>query len=334
MARRRLFAFVLGACSALLCLGVLELSAAWVYGRPGMRFGIEMWKYAKYVKVRSDDPEISHLHRPGAQAFLMGVDVRINSVGLRDREISVEKPAGTYRILVLGDSTTLGWGVPFDRLFTKLLERSLNANPPSPRYRRYEVLNGGVGNYNTAQEAAWFKAHGVRLNPDMVVVAWFINDAEPTPRLSRNWLASHSFAYVGIASTVDVLLRRIGVRPTYKDYYQSLYVASQTGWLKSQAAFAELRDLCRTRGMSMRILLIPELHTLGGRYEFAGVHDLIREVGRRTGTPVLDLLDAFPEAADPSKLWVSPGDSHPGGVANELMARKIDATLRSENWIR
>ncbi|MCK7524155.1 MAG: SGNH/GDSL hydrolase family protein [Ignavibacteriales bacterium] len=116
---------------------------------------------------------------------------------MRDREISVEKPAGTYRILVLGDSTTLGWGVPFDRLFTKLLELIVERESALATVSEvHEVLNGGVGNYNTAQEAAWFKAHGVRLNPDMVVVAWFINDAEPTPRLSRNWLASHSFAYV------------------------------------------------------------------------------------------------------------------------------------------
>ena len=46
-----------------------------------------------------------------------------------------------------------------------------------------------------------------------------------------------------------------------------------------QAEFAELRDLCDRRGISLRVLLIPDLHTLGGRYEFAGVHDLIRDVG-------------------------------------------------------
>ncbi len=191
-----------------------------------------------------------------------------------------------------------------------------------------------MGNYNTAQETAWFRDLGVRLDPDMVMIGWFINDAEPTPRPSRNWLASHSYAYVGMASIADVLLRRTGVRPMYKDYYQGLYAANQPGWLKSQAAFAELGDLCRTRGMSLRILLIPELHSLAGHYEFGGVHDLIREVGKGIDTPVLDLLDAFPGVADPSSLWVSPGDAHPNGLANELMARKIDATLRLEHWIR
>lgn len=331
--RARLATFVLGVCSLLFCLGAIELFAQWIYGRPGMHFGIEMWKYARDVKMRSEKPEMSHQHRPNAKAFLMGVDVNINSLGLRDREIGVVKPADTYRILVLGDSITFGWGVPFDQVFTKRLEKSLNANPPSSHFRKFEVINTGVGNYNTAQETAFFKERGLRLNPDMVLMAWFINDAEPTPIPSRNWLAYHSYAYVAITSNLDALLRRASARQNYKAYYESLYVANQPGWLKSQAAFAELSSLCKSRKIPLRILLVPELHTLGGNYEFAKIHDLLRGVGARLEVPVLDLLGAFPATENPVALWVSAGDAHPNGRANELMATKIDAMLRLEKWI-
>src|SRR2546430_1564409 len=57
----------------------------------------------------------------GSEEFEM--KVKINSLGMRDREYSVEKPKGTYRILVLGDSYTFGSGVQADETYAKLLEK-------------------------------------------------------------------------------------------------------------------------------------------------------------------------------------------------------------------
>src|SRR5213082_3545313 len=107
--RLRLLAKIIPLVASLL-IGVLalELYALWLYSRPSLHFGFEMWKYAKTLKIRAENAEMGH--RPNSEAFLMGVDVKINSLGLRNREISTAKPPGTYRIVVLGDSTTLGWG--------------------------------------------------------------------------------------------------------------------------------------------------------------------------------------------------------------------------------
>src|SRR3954469_7158452 len=99
--------------SLLVGFAALELYARWLYSKPSLHFGLEMWKYAKTLKVRAENAEMAHRHRPNSEAFLMGVEVKINSLGLRNREISPKKPPGTYRIVVLGDSTTLGWGAPF-----------------------------------------------------------------------------------------------------------------------------------------------------------------------------------------------------------------------------
>jgi len=51
-----------------------------------MHFGVEMWKYAKLLKIPAENAEMSHRHRPNASAFLMGTEMRINSLGLRDRD--------------------------------------------------------------------------------------------------------------------------------------------------------------------------------------------------------------------------------------------------------
>ena len=299
-----------------------------------MHFSTEMWKYAKYLKMRSPDPEMSHEHRPNSQAFLMGVDVKINSLGFRDREISVKKPPGTYRIVALGDSTTFGLGAPFDQTYPKVLERELNRNPPSSKWKNYEVINTGVGNYNTAQELAMLKDHGLPLDPDMVTIGWYINDAEPTPVPSRNWIAYHSYGYVWLSSSIDYVLRNLGARQTYSQYYNGLYDANQTGYPKMRRAFAELAAVCKQRGIAFHILLIPELHTLSGDYEFKRIDNFIRDIGRQNNVSVLDLIDAFPPDGDPHRFWASPEDDHPNGAANILMGKKIDQILRAEHWIQ
>ena len=89
----------------------------------GMQFDLEMWRYALTLKQISADPRIGHEHRPLSAARLMGVDVRINSRKLRDREIPYDRTPDTPRIMMLGDSFTEGWGVAFDDTFSKRIER-------------------------------------------------------------------------------------------------------------------------------------------------------------------------------------------------------------------
>src|SRR5262245_4718610 len=89
----------------------------------GMQFDLEMWKYARDIKQVSPDPLIGHEHAPNRAARLMGVDFRTSSKGLRDREFSYERVPGKLRIVMIGDSLTVGWGVPFEDTFAKRLER-------------------------------------------------------------------------------------------------------------------------------------------------------------------------------------------------------------------
>src|SRR5215510_12105712 len=107
----------------------------------GMQFDLEMWKYAREVKQVSTDPVLGHEHAPNRQAHLMGVDFHTNSHGLRDREIPYERVPGKLRIAMVGDSLTVGWGVPFDDMFSKRIER-LYAQAGVDA----EVINFGVGN--------------------------------------------------------------------------------------------------------------------------------------------------------------------------------------------
>jgi hypothetical protein len=94
--------------------------------------------------------------------------VRINSRGLRDREIGYDKPEGAFRILVLGDSFVEALQVPPETTFTNQMEMLLR----SPE-RPVEVINAGVGGWGTDQEAIFYAIEGFRYQPDLVLLFFF-----------------------------------------------------------------------------------------------------------------------------------------------------------------
>ncbi len=100
------------------------------------------------------------------------VAVRINSRGLRGREMGPEKPPGGYRVLVLGDSQTFGWGVEDAECYPRVIEQGLRRQSRRP----VEVINAGVPGTGTAQQLYFLETEGWSYRPDAVVVGFFIND--------------------------------------------------------------------------------------------------------------------------------------------------------------
>jgi hypothetical protein len=95
---------------------------------------------------------------------------RVNKLGLRGRETTVEKPDGVYRILTLGDSFTMGKGVEDDQTFSVLLETLLNKAPGSScKSKKIEVLNGGVDSYAPVLSNIELRRDLASLKPDLII---------------------------------------------------------------------------------------------------------------------------------------------------------------------
>jgi lysophospholipase L1-like esterase len=90
--------------------------------------------------------------------------VHVSGVGFRGPE-----PVSP-RIACLGDSTTFGWGVTQEPAWPSILGDELGV----------EVLNAGVPGYSTHQGLATLD-RVLALNPDVVVLAYMIRDADPAP---------------------------------------------------------------------------------------------------------------------------------------------------------
>ena len=86
-----------------------------------------------------------------------------NSLGLRNPEIGIKKPAGTKRILVLGDSVA----ADADGFVTILRHRLKD---------RAQVINGAIPGYTIYQERLYLERDLLRLEPDLVVLQYSTND--------------------------------------------------------------------------------------------------------------------------------------------------------------
>ncbi|MBP1883761.1 SGNH/GDSL hydrolase family protein [Sinorhizobium mexicanum] len=290
----------------------------------GMDFDLEMWKYARDLKRVSANPAIAHEHRPNTGGVYMGVPVQINSIGLRDRELAAGgKPVGRVRTVMLGDSLTFGWGVRAEDTPSRQLEALLNGtSAPDPRY---EVINTGVGNYNTPMEVAYFVTEGYKFDPDVVVLNYFINDAEPTPYRKQSWLGEHSAAYVVFASAIDKVSRILLGRADWKTYYRDLYEPEEPGWQQAKASIHRLASFCRERGYKLILVSYPELHDLKD-YPFPEVTGAVERIAFSEHIPFLDLRPSVMDLA-PDTLWVSPSDAHPNRIANERFSKAMADVL-------
>ena len=98
--------------------------------------------------------------------------LRTNSRGIVGPDIPASKPAGEFRIVVLGDSYTVGGQVPYEQTFPAVLQQRLRtAGYPSVR-----VINAGVGGYTTFNEGGLLRENLDWLQPDLVVVAAFMGN--------------------------------------------------------------------------------------------------------------------------------------------------------------
>jgi hypothetical protein len=95
---------------------------------------------------------------------------RVNKLGLRGKETTLEKPAGVVRILVLGDSFTMGKGVEDDETFAVLLEKGLNERGGAAcQGKTFEVLNGGVDSYAPILSNIALRRDLGKFSPDLVI---------------------------------------------------------------------------------------------------------------------------------------------------------------------
>jgi lysophospholipase L1-like esterase len=107
---------------------------------------------------------------PGARGEGWGTTVEVNAHGFRGPELARLAP-GRTRVVALGDSVTFGNDLAYADTWPAQLESRLRARLPE-----LDVLDLGLGGYDTVQEVATLEALGLAFDPAHVIVGFCVND--------------------------------------------------------------------------------------------------------------------------------------------------------------
>jgi hypothetical protein len=145
--------------AALVTLGLLEVGLRVA----GVKFEASLYE---------PDAVLYFVLRPNAEGWTAKEGenyVRVNGLGMRDRERKMEVSPGTVRVAFLGDSMVAAQQVPLEKTMTQILERRLSRAVVDAG-RQVEVLNFAVGGYAPSQMYLSLDERVWAFHPDIVAV--------------------------------------------------------------------------------------------------------------------------------------------------------------------
>jgi lysophospholipase L1-like esterase len=281
---------------------------------------------------------LSDFARPQVRGLMAtGALYRTNRHGFRGREYAARKPAGVFRVMIVGDSVTVGSGVEEYEAYPARLERRLNELQPG-KPLTYEVLNLGVPGANIGVSARRLTGTVPRFDPDLIVYGWTVNDVEgpgyetttPSPLERRKRIETIGRSIFARSALFRVVskrwrsLREI-VRPPSDSYVYELernYLHDAGAWTHFTGELDRLAGIQEERGVCVLVFLHTQPYSLNFLYPFSAIHQRVAEAARDRGLLVIDSFDAHRGHAARS-LWVSPSDPHPNPTGHRILSEAL-----------
>jgi hypothetical protein len=254
------------------------------------------------------------------------------------------KPAGAYRIAVIGDSFTFAPFMQFTDTFSYKLEQMLKVSG-SPR--NVEVINYGVPAYSTSHEIDTTK-QAIKEGADLIILQITLNDPEikahrpsgltenmkdrfgpmklkgPIRKLAKHW------------KTLGFVLTRLHNSQThqaYIDYFTSLFMEDKT-WKPFTESMNNLVSLAKTSNTPIVAVVFPLFGMpMDDTYPFYPIHTKVKDLMTSLAVPNLDVSEIY-KGIPLEHLQVIPGvDRHPNEIAHRMAAEHIYLWLEERNMI-
>jgi lysophospholipase L1-like esterase len=284
-------------------------------------------KIAKYlaadgqpIVVASDIPGLVYTCRPNVGGA--------NSQGYDDEEHSIEKPPGTFRIVVIGDSIAAGHGVGSRDSFCRLLENELNNGLPGGQC---EVIVLARSGYATSQELVLLRNEAFQYGPDLILWSYVLND--PADPLYHDASGDLRMVYEPKIHILHLLRQAwFGLREAIRtrggpqEYHKRLHYAY---WDQVAENLGEIGRLCGEHQVPVVFLLHPILEADRPSFDDSALLDLyenLKDLAERSGLVPVDLREAFRDCV-PAELNFRDDPWHPNALGHRLIAHFLRRRL-------
>jgi lysophospholipase L1-like esterase len=300
---------------------------------------------------------------PNWQGYVSGTWTVINRDGFRDRLYSAEPASGATRVAILGDSYTMGDGVPLEASYPKQLETLLAD-------RGYEVMNCGVSATNTVQQVEVLRRVLEKYQPRLVIVGYNVNDyqiyrqtrfdklteagirfsidregrvtldepLESAFRRAKRFVYEHSALYRFISLAGQESQATGDAREPIEPPALVRQWVAQGGRERSFKALEAMRRLCEARGSRFLVAVLPDFLDVSPRlkridqYPFTEEHKIICAGLRARGIGCVDLLPAF-AGLDVRRVELNRHDRHFNSEGNGVIARALLRHLEEDGLV-
>lgn len=212
------------------------------------------------------DTYTGYRFQPNQKLLRFGKRIEYNQYSQRSESISLQKPQGTFRILMVGDSVLNG-GNPTDQtqIVTELLEAKIEALG-----RSAEVLNASAGSWGIGNQLGYLQEFGT-FESDAVILQIGTHDlTQPTSTSDR---VGHDPSYpdrlplLAIQESVTryvlpIFLARFNSQPIATEIPQVSSAELTQQFQKNMALFKAIVTLVRTQQTPIYVLFTPERENL------------------------------------------------------------------------
>jgi hypothetical protein len=334
--------------SLLVSLAIAEVITRVVLLRPG------------FQKIPTQSQIIPHPTR--GFAYSPDIPGFTNSLGLRDDPIG---PDERIDILTVGDSFTVGGGLPIEEAWPSQLELSINSAAVLPDHIR--VVNGGVAGYSLAQIRMFTEELAERLKPKVIVAGvyssryWRIDDPyvyfhglamrkSETERIKvvnggmiytpfkTSWLKSLDFFfadhfYFGAHSLrASRSAAEKAARYVRPDSSQPTRADTEKLLKPLLGEIEKLRELCASSNIHLVVMLVNEQEEDGSFKPIEKQYnEVVASFCRDLGITVVDPLPIFEESAGGKPIFRQTNDHHWSSQAHKVAAQELLKVLTQEN---
>jgi lysophospholipase L1-like esterase len=322
---------VVGGAAAELLLRYLCLVCTWMETNAG-----------EYVSPYQEpfDNRWYHLRTPDA-VYTYGqpefdYELRMNSLGIRDVEHPIEKPAGEFRIVGLGDSFTEGQGAPYESTYLKVLERGLDEKLEVD----VRVIVGGVAGSDPFYSYRLLRDKLLAFRPDLITLA--VNNSDVMDVIARGgderflpdgtvrfneppadeWLFARSHLYRAFVTLLGY--DWLGLSPSEHVARREEAVEELKGIL------GEYQSLARSAGCRFVVILHPDSFELSTEAYSFNVGAL-KQYFAENGISYVDLMEYFVKRTGPDResreklYWKK--DFHHNAAGYRMFAEGVEEYL-------